>query len=611
VANFLRNRLPHIVFLVLAFATQGAVESDVSRAAVKGLETDHTWGVTRSDRDQANAAIQDLGAQWVRLTMSWADIEPQQKGSYAMLSHYDAAIASAAASGARIVITVYTSPTWASGLAEKDSPPRNAADYADFMRFAATRWGDKVDAWEIWNEQNLWGFWSTGPDPAEYARLLKAAYPAVKGADPSALVVYGGVSFNDHHYIRNSYAFEPNLGDYYDVMATHPYTPGNAPEDVWYDTDGQIHKQSFAAYREVREEMVAHGDDDKPIWFTEFGWSTNTVQWGTTQAQQADYLARALRCVEQDPYVQVAIWYIYRNHHWAQDADTWVDQLGLVNSDHTRKPAYDAFKAYQQGAGGCTYNYPEQPKVSVPPPADSPVPVPSQPAPSQPTAPTTLPTAPTPAPAPSVTPVRLPATTFVGPAQPAPTRAPAMLSVQRAQVVADELFVRARVASGATGLVHGLVARDGVVKRFSVPVGADGRIAREVPLPDTLSSGSVWVLLSYAGDSRFANQWVYLQAAPLPGRLRLDPVASTSTPTRTATVAGRVNPLARGRVALVLGYRGADGQGHLRKTTARIVAGRFEKTLDIPRLARTAVVNVVFLGDPERGIGGGTRTVTP
>jgi hypothetical protein len=51
----------------------------------------------------------------------------------------------------------------------------------------------------------------------------------------------------------------------------------------------------------------------------------------------------------------VAIWYIYRNHSWAHDANTWLDQLGLVRTNFSKKLAYSAFKSYTPGSVGCTY----------------------------------------------------------------------------------------------------------------------------------------------------------------------------------------------------------------------------------------------------------------
>ena len=345
-------------------------------AAEKGVETDMTWGTNGPTRDQTAAGVKSLGAKWMRLTMAWHDIETA-KGSYKNLAHYDDAFTRAQASGAKIVVTVYTAPEWASGTNERESPPLNPADYADFVRFAATRWGAKVDAWEVWNEPNLKYFWSTGPDAAAYARLLKAAYPAIKGADPSALVLFGGTAYNDYFFLTKAYQEIPNLGDYFDVMATHPYPrPANrAPEKVWYEGDGsgRVATKSFAGYREVRRVMQGRGDD-KPIWFTEFGWATTSISgWGVSEAQQAEYLTHAYQCVEQDPYVQVAIWYIYRNHAWANDADNWGDQLGLMRTDFSPKPAYNAFKAYTPGSTGCEYQYPQ----AVPPVDPEPTPEPT------------------------------------------------------------------------------------------------------------------------------------------------------------------------------------------------------------------------------------------
>jgi hypothetical protein len=69
---------------------------------------------------------------------------------------------------------------------------------------------------------------------------------------------------------------------------------------------------------------------------------------------QADYLLRAYRMLEQDPYVQVAIWYNFRNNWWDRDADGWEFQCGLMRTDFTPKPSYAAFKSYVPGAYSAT-----------------------------------------------------------------------------------------------------------------------------------------------------------------------------------------------------------------------------------------------------------------
>ena len=341
-------------------------------ALEKGLNTDLTWGISGADQDRTIAGLHDVGASWQRLVLAWHDVETKN-GTYSstQLANYDQAIGKAAASGINLVVTVYTAPKWASGTDNRESPPLNPADYADFMSFVANRYRGKVDAWEIWNEQNSATFWSTGPDAAHYARILRAAYPAVKAAAPEAKVVYGGTWENDYEFLERAYAEVPNLGDYFDVLGTHPYSGVSSPDQVALDANGRIADWTFAGYRELRKVMLDHGDD-KPIWFTELGWSTFDSVWGVSEAVQAEFLTRAYRCAEQDPYVQVAIWYAFRNHPYGADGQDWEYQHGLTRTDFSPKPSYDAFKSYTPGSGGCTYDYPSSSSEPTPEP-ESPV----------------------------------------------------------------------------------------------------------------------------------------------------------------------------------------------------------------------------------------------
>jgi Glycosyl hydrolase catalytic core len=183
----------------------------------------------------------------------------------------------------------------------------------------------------------------------------------VKAADPGAVVVFGGVSQNDYSFIEGAYA--AGAKGYFDVMAVHPYPGANPPEAVW-SSNGRIAPNAFSGFREVRSAMLARGDD-KPIWLTEFGWSTTTTEsWGVTQAQQADYLTRAYRLLDSYPYVTLAYWYNLRNNFWDNDADTWETQLGLMRTDFAHKPSYDAFKSFQPGVAAAD---PAAPPAAAPP----------------------------------------------------------------------------------------------------------------------------------------------------------------------------------------------------------------------------------------------------
>jgi hypothetical protein len=66
-----------------------------------------------------------------------------------------------------------------------------------------------------------------------------------------------------------------------------------------------------------------------------------------SEATQAAYLTLAMQCVEQDAYVQVAIWHIYRN---PGSSDTWFDQLGLVRTGFSRSSPTTPSRAIHRAA---------------------------------------------------------------------------------------------------------------------------------------------------------------------------------------------------------------------------------------------------------------------
>jgi hypothetical protein len=195
-----------------------------------------------------------------------------------------------------------------------------------------------VEAFEIWNEQDTSRFWNP-PDASKYAALLKVAYAAIKAEAPNMKVVTGGTSGNDYAFWSRAYA--AGIAGHFDVMGLHPYTGRTTPGYVYYDSSGRIAEWAFVGYREIRRLMLAHGDD-KPIWFTEFGWSSATDGgWASVgSTNQAAYLSQAFEIMRQDPYVGVAYWYSGRDGNWEIDAT-----FGLLTWDWAPKPSYAAFQA--------------------------------------------------------------------------------------------------------------------------------------------------------------------------------------------------------------------------------------------------------------------------
>lgn len=343
--NFFQRAAVAIVAIALALLMIPAA----GQAAQKGLSVDLTWADSLGEQTSTEPIIAESGAKYVRLTLNWSDAEPK-RGEFNpwWIVQYDNAVNLAQQAGAKVIFVVGSSPSWASGSSNTETPPKNPADYAEFIHAMAARFAGRVTAWEVWNEENIPRFWSTGPSAAAYTQLLKAAYPAVKSADPNALVLFGGTSLNDYKFISEAYA--DGAKGSFDVMAVHPYSC-RAPSAIVREGNGNITEDSFLGYRTVHNVMVANGDE-KPIWFTEFGWSSSTggsCEVGSTS--QASYLTEAYKLTDQDPYVQVACWYNLRNDYWSHDENSVEAQYGLLNTNFTPKPSFAAFKAYTPGSG--------------------------------------------------------------------------------------------------------------------------------------------------------------------------------------------------------------------------------------------------------------------
>ncbi len=303
--------------------------------------------------------LRALGTHWVRVFASWPDLEPQPGALSTNWLYYYSQFFRSLPKGTKVIVDVVDTPQWETGSSDPHTPPANPQDYAAFVGALAHQWAGQVAAYELWNEEDNASWWVGAPNPAAYAALLKATYPFVKGADPNATVVLGGLTGNDYQFLEGVYA-AGGKGSF-DAVGVHTDTACNVapPGSFLRLADGRIMPDSFLAYREVHAVMLANGDP-KPIWMTELSWRTTGATcdegaWagqkpeGVSDAQQAEYLQQAYHCLAQDSYVQVALWFQF------QDEGPVVS--GLLRADGSRKPAFAAMHDYarhgDQLSGGC------------------------------------------------------------------------------------------------------------------------------------------------------------------------------------------------------------------------------------------------------------------
>jgi hypothetical protein len=289
--------------------------------------------------------------RWVRIDMGWSSFEDDCRSCYDdwHLKRANFLIDAARQRGLKVLVTAWRTPGWANGGAGELAPPNRPADFGSFMAWLAARFHGRVSAYEIWNEPDSRDFFTGSVD--QYAALVRAAYPAVKSSDPDALVVLGGPINNNTPWLRSVY--QAGARGAFDVLATHPYMgPSDLPPETPDVGSDNIYLLTHVAA--VRELMVANGDGDKPVWFTEMGWSShpntgNEPNWdrGVTQQQQADYTVRAIQLVRSRyPYVTNMFLYNERNR---ATGDVQLDNYGILHRDLSAKPVYAALRDYLSG----------------------------------------------------------------------------------------------------------------------------------------------------------------------------------------------------------------------------------------------------------------------
>jgi hypothetical protein len=320
-------------------------------------------------------------AQYARFFLRWSDVEPTQGTFDAYtVSTYQDQFARLEAAGVKPIVVVLGAPSWANGSNDYLVPPRSATEFGAFTGAIAAKLRGRVAGYEIWNEPDESAFWhGSTPSVARYAALLKAAYPAIKAADPGAAVVTGPTTGNNYDWINGLY--DNGAKGSFDAVGVHTDTAClDRGPDFFYREGGKIGQYSFLGYQSVHDVMAAHGDGATPIWMTELGWSSTTKTcgrgtWagkkaaGVGEANQATYLKQAYHCLAGDPYVQVALWF---NLQDLSATDGELNRYGLLRYDHSQKPAWSAFQDVavngDQLSGACAKL--DGPSITVAAPTD-------------------------------------------------------------------------------------------------------------------------------------------------------------------------------------------------------------------------------------------------
>ncbi len=319
-----------------------------------GIADSSLYGMSRAEIDETLTKLQGLGVQSVRVLVPWGLIKmtgPDDLPNDYNWSLMNDVMASAAAHNMGVLAVISHTPPYA-GFPNVGAP--DPAAYGQFVKEVATRYGNVISAYEIWNEPNQ----ATSYLPvsaASYTEILKAAWNVLKGdgttpgLDPTANVIAGalysaqtdpffGTALSPQDFVNAMYL--AGAKGFFDAISVHPY---EWQQILKFSDYGQYPLLSaLSQVEQVRAIMVQNGDEDKLIWASEYGVTTQPYLNGqvpTDEAKQADFITDFINAWRALTYTGPLFIYTTRDGTTAPNGEVG---YGIFNADWTPKLAATA-----------------------------------------------------------------------------------------------------------------------------------------------------------------------------------------------------------------------------------------------------------------------------
>lgn len=313
---------------------QPATETEAAPEAVAPWPADefgygvqiHGNATVGDPADTMRTIHEQLGLDWVKVQVQWWLVHPEPDADQWFF--YDSVVEQAHANGLHLMLSVVGAPEWTRAAGGENGPPDDYSQFAAFLDELLTRYEGKVDAIEVWNEQNLDREWSTanGVSPEDYVQFLQVAYETIKAHNPNIIVISGALSpTGDGDWVRWADDFQwldralaAGLLNYADCVGVH-HNGYNIPPSVTFEEaptipeaqtaafrgpfDNPHHSWSFKTTLDTYAEMVQAVDPAMKLCVTEFGWASSegydTYPTGfefardNTLEEQAQYIVQA------------------------------------------------------------------------------------------------------------------------------------------------------------------------------------------------------------------------------------------------------------------------------------------------------------------------------
>ena len=321
-------------------------------------------------------AVRDqLGLSWVKMQVQWWLVKPDPTGDQWFF--YDAVIEQAHLHGLRLMVSVVGAPAWTRAAGGEDGPPDDYNEYARFLGEMIDRHPGRIDAIEVWNEQNLDREWtsSNGISPEDYVRFLQVAHDAIKAKDPNIIVISGALSptgtgdwvkwADDFEYLDRALA--AGMLNYADCVGAH-HNGYNIAPDVTFDAAGSTAEAATAGFRgpfdnphhswslkttlDTYAQKVQAVDPNKKLCVTEFGWASSEgyaeIPTGfefardNTLQEQADYIVQAFTQMHDSGNIWLAFLFNFDFGNKGSGPTDDPVPYSIVDTSGIPRPAYGA-----------------------------------------------------------------------------------------------------------------------------------------------------------------------------------------------------------------------------------------------------------------------------
>ena len=315
------------------------------------------------------------GISTVRLPVVWSTLKPSTRAPYNWVG-LDAAVATAARAGIRVLPFLYGTPSW---LAAKPTTlpidsARQRTAWNEFLTAAVERYGPQGDfwaeqrqeaavnyepsvpylpirSWQIWNEANFFYF-ALPASPSRYAKLVTISSLAIKAADPGAKVILTGLfakpspapprGMPAEEFLAALYR-TPGIKSRFDGIALHPYA---------------VDAESLEEFVEAFHDVTVENHDRVPLYITEMGWGSQNdfqqvafeqgIQGQVRELREAyGYLIENSRRLD----LKQVFWFSWKDNRLVPNCN-FCDSVGLFRQGNgfRPKPAWRAFVALSGGS---------------------------------------------------------------------------------------------------------------------------------------------------------------------------------------------------------------------------------------------------------------------